>query len=215
MTMSEQRPGISFAEEATSGSSAPSPAMQAALARFGIVPADLVGMAPEVTDPEGEREDDPLLAEGHRIVALDVEQPFATVYLTLDDGRYLVYAARLDDEGAILLDSLQPAAPAYDERWIFDDLEGESGPPPLEATPPAGSALDPAGWRAAAGRTLAHIGWYEEGMQVFLHFEQGGYLTFAARASGGIAYLVGAFIGEDPEHDDGYLIFDLPADLDD
>jgi len=188
--------------------------MQAALARFGIVPADLVGVLHD-PEPDDEREDDPQLAEGHRVVAIDVEEPFATVYLTLDDGRYMVYAARLDEDGVILLDSLQPPAPTYEERWIFDDLEGESGPPPPELAPQPGSAFDPANWRDAAGRTLAHIGWYEEGMQVFLHFEEGGYLTLAARAAGGIAYLAGAFLPDDPESDDEYLIFDLPADQDD
>lgn len=201
-----------FTIGAAEGGSAPSPAMQAALARFGIVPADLVGVLPEAAEGDDEREDDPQLAEGHRVVAVDVEEPFATVYLTLEDGRYLVYAARLDEEGVILLDSLQPPAPSYEERWVFDDLEGESGPPPPEQAPPPGSTLDPASWPGAAGRTLAHIGWYEEGMQVFLHFEEGGYLTLAARAAGGVAHLVGAFVPDDPACDDGYLVFDPPVD---
>ncbi len=212
--MSEQVEQPGAAEGGTARGASPSPAMQAALARFGIVPADLVGVLPEGGEPDEEREDDPLLAEGHRIVAVDVEEPFATVYLTLDDGRYLVYAARLDEEGVILLDSLQPPAPRYADRWLFDDLEGESGPPPPELATTSGSAFDPASWRDAAGRTLAHIGWYEEGMQVFLHFEEGGYLTLAARAAGGIAYLVGAFVPSDPDGDDGYLVFEPPADAD-
>ncbi|GEM_PF-2420042 len=183
-----------------------------AVARQAIVPADLIGVIPTESAADEEREDDPLLAEGHRIARVDVEEPFATVYLTLEDGRYLVYAARLDEEGVILLDSLQQPAPAYDERWVFDDLDGESGPPPPELAPTQGSECDPALWQGAVGRTLAHIGWYEEGMQVFLHFEDGGYLTLAARASGGVAFLLGAFVPDDPPHDDDYLIFDLPAD---
>ncbi|HLZ69799.1 MAG TPA: hypothetical protein VKV26_07800 [Dehalococcoidia bacterium] len=179
-----------------------------AMSRYGIVPADLVGVLADTADAGEERDDEPQLAEGHRIVRVDVEEPFATVYLSLDDGRYLVYAARLDEEGAILLDSLRPPAPSYEERWIFDDLEGESGPPP------AGTPVDAALWHGAAGRTLAHIGWYEEGMQVFLHFEEGGYLTLAARAAGGIAYLLGAFVPDDPAGDEEYLVFELPADSD-
>jgi hypothetical protein len=190
------------------------PTLHDALLRHGIVPADLVHLVPREEEADEERADDPLLAEGHRITRVDVEELFATVYLTLDDGRYLVYAARLDEEGVILLDSMQPPAPSYEERWLFDDLEGESGPPPPAVAPAPGSIFDPALWQGAAGRTLGHIGWYEEGMQVFLHFEEGGYLTLAARASGGIAYLLGAFAGDDPACEEDYLVFEPPADAD-
>jgi len=77
-----------------------------------------------------------------------------------------------------------------------------------------GSVFDPATWQGAAGRTLTHIGWYEEGMQVFLHFEEGGYLTLAARVGQGSAYLIGAFVPEDPACDDDYLVFDPPEEAD-
>ena len=186
------------------GGGAPAPLTLAeAVRRFGIVPADLVDLAPtdqeELADDEP-RPDDPEDALGRRIARVNVEEIFATVYLTFDDGWYLIYAARLDEEGVILLDGLREPALAYSDYWIFDELEGESGPPPPDRAPTPGTAYDPATWTQAAGRTLSHIGWYEEGMQVFLHF-----------AEGGSAYLAGCFVAEDPRSDEDYAVFDLPA----
>jgi len=58
------------------------------------------------------------------------------------------------------------------------------------------------------GRVIEAIGWHEEGMQTFLHFEGGGYLTVAARSRQGVAYLAGYYSDTDPATPDGYLLLD-------
>ena len=142
---------------------------------------------------------------------VDVEAEFATVYLTFEDRTYLALAARIDEDGVILLDRFSEPAASYEEYWVFDELEGECGPPPPELAPMPGLPYDPNAWSGAAGRTLSDIGWYEEGMQVFHHFEEGGYLTLAARAAGGVAFLAGYFAPEDPETPDEYVVFEPPS----
>lgn len=154
--------------------------------------------------------DDPYRAFGRRIVRIDVESSFATVYLTFDDGYYLSFAARIDDEGCILLDRFCEPAATYSEYWAFDELEGESGPDPASDAIRCGSGYAVVDWKAAEGRVVRDIGWYEEGMQAFVHFEAGGYLTLAARVVGGVAYLIGYCATEEPPSDDEYVVFDVP-----
>lgn len=156
--------------------------------------------------------DDAENAVGRVLRRVRYERALATVYLVFADATYLTFAARLDDEGVILLDRFCPAARRYGDYWLFDDLAGGVGPPPRHAAPRRGTPFHPQAWRGAEGRTVHAIGWYEEGMQAFVHFEEGGYLTFAARAWQGSAYLVGAFVPEEPDDPEGYLIFDT-ADL--
>ncbi len=146
--------------------------------------------------------DDAYNAIGRTISRLNFEVEFATVYLTFSDGTYLGYASRVDEEGVILLDRFSEPAQAYSDYWIFDELEGETGPPPAELEPEPGTGFHPDTWQASTGRTVADLGWDEEGMQVFIHFQQGGYLTFAARTLAGSAYLLGYFSTDDPIDDE-------------
>ncbi|HZU77707.1 MAG TPA: hypothetical protein VFA70_13140 [Dehalococcoidia bacterium] len=179
-----------------------------AAARFGLTPADLVNVVGTDEQAEPLAEDDAEHAVDRRIARVDVEESFATVYLTFEDGSYLTFAARIDEEGVILLDRFCPPARSYEEYWVFDELEGESGPPPPEHAPAPGTPFHPAAWKRAAGRTIAGLGWYEDGMQAFVHMDEGGYLTLAARAAGGVAYLLGYFSPDDPAEPDGYMVFD-------
>lgn len=158
--------------------------------------------------------DDAENAVGRRLRRVRYEPALATVYLVFADRTYLTYAARLDEEGPLLLDRFCPPERNYGDYWLFDDLEGSVGPPPRRLLPAPGTPFDPSGWRKAVGRTIAALGWYEEGMQAFAHFEEGGYLTFAARADGSLAYLLGAFAADEPADADGYLIFDSRSALD-
>lgn len=155
-------------------------------------------------------EDDAEHAIGRRVKRVRAEPGLATVYLTFTDGCYLTYASRLDEEGLILLDRFCPPEADYGDYWAFDELEGNVAVPPPGEKPKRGTPFHPAGWRKAERRTVSGIGWYEEGMQAFIHFEEGGYLTFAARALDGAAYLLGLFVSEEPATDDGYYIFNDP-----
>lgn len=160
--------------------------------------------------------DDPDNALGRLVARLDVEDQFATVYLTFADGTYLTYAARIDEDGVILLDRFCDRPAAYTDYFVFDELEGETGPPPPGKAPQLGTPFDSAAWRAVVGLTLHNLGWDEEGMQAFIHFEEGGYLTFAARASEGAAYLLGYYAAQDPDGEEGYLEFEpIARDEDD
>src|SRR5579885_1378916 len=183
-----------------------------AAARFGLTPADLIGVVGD-QEPEPLQPDEAENAIGRRIARVDVEESFATLYLTFEDGSYLTYAARIDEDGVILLDRFCQAEPSYHDYWVFDELEGESGPPPEARRPAPGSLYHPAAWQGAVGRIVAHLGWYEEGMQAFVHFEEGGYLTVAARAEGGSAYLLGYSSPTEPESPDDYVLFE-PGDED-
>jgi hypothetical protein len=189
-----------------------SEALSRAAARFRLTPADLVHVAPSNEEAEPLAEDEAERAIGRRIARVDIEETFATIYLTFADGTYLSYAARIDEEGVILLDRFCPPAASYDEYWVFDDLEGESGPPPVELAPAPGTPFHPAAWKGAEGRTVADLGWYEEGMQAFVHFAEGGYLTVAARAAGGVAYLLGCFAPIEPDEPDEYVVFEPPEE---
>jgi len=152
--------------------------------------------------------DDASNAIGRKVARLNVEGEFATVYLTFTDGKYLTYASRIDEEGVILLDRFCDGPAPYSNYFIFDELEGETGPPPDELALPEGHGFRTESWQGAVDRTIFDLGWDEEGMQAFVHFEEGGYLTLAARASGGKSYLLGYFAAEDP--DDGeYIEFEL------
>jgi hypothetical protein len=173
---------------------------------------DVIPLAPAHESQDAPEPDDAANAIGKRIARIDVEADQATVYLTFEDGSYLTYAARLDDEGVLLLDRFCEPAARYEDYWVFDDLAGECGAPPPESMPQPGSPFDPHTWSEAAGSTVYDLGWYEEGMQVFVHFEEGGYLTLAAQASGGSAYLLGYFGVEDPQTDDDYVIFVAPEE---
>lgn len=180
--------------------------------RFTISPGNLLDVIQPLSVEEDEppvEADDPEHALGHRIVRLDYEAEFATLFLTLDDGSHLTYAARIDDdEGIVLADIFSAEPAAYDEYLVPDEQAGETGPPPPDDAPDPGSPYHPDAWQQAAGRTLGGLGWYEEAMQAFLHFDEGGYLTLAARAAGGVAYLVGFFSPIDPESDDEYVLFE-------
>ncbi|MHB8574393.1 MAG: hypothetical protein ACYDCQ_03590 [Dehalococcoidia bacterium] len=179
--------------------------------RFTIVPGNLLDvLQPEAEDADESLEpDDPQHAIGRTVARVDVEPGFATLYLTFDDGSYLTFAARVDEEGVILLDRFCEPAASYDEYFVFEELDGESGPPPDRAAPEPGSAFDPTTWVGAAGRRIDELGWYEEGMQSFIHFDDGAYLTAAARAAAGSAYLVGYFSPDAPAAAD-YFHFPLP-----
>jgi hypothetical protein len=154
--------------------------------------------------------DDAENAVGRRLRRVRVERRLATVYLIFNDATYLTYAARRDDVGVILLDRFCAPERTYGDYWVFDELAGEIGPPPRTVAPRPDTPEHPASWRGAEGRTVGALGWYETGMQAFIHFEEGGYLTFAARASGGRAYLLGAFAAEEPADPEDYIIFDTP-----
>ncbi len=151
--------------------------------------------------------DDAFNAIGRTISRLDLEDEFATVYLTFSDGTYLAYASRVDEEGVILLDRFSEPAQEYSDYWIFDELEGETGPPPQQLQREPGTGFHSDAWQGSVGRTVLDLGWDEEGMQVFIHFEEGGYLSFAARTRAGSAYLPGYFAADDPA-DDEYMEFD-------
>jgi hypothetical protein len=183
--------------------------------RFTITPENLLDVIqpPSAEDDEPPVEaDDPEHALGRRIARLDYEPEFATLFLTLDGGGYLTYAARIDeDEGIVLADIFTEESAAYDEYLVPDEQAGETGTPPPDRAPEPGTPFHPDAWKQAEGRTLGGLGWYEEGMQAFLHFDEGGYLTLAARAAGGVAYLVGYFSAVDPESDDEYLLFEPPG----
>lgn len=156
--------------------------------------------------------DDAEHAAGRTIRRVKAEPNLATVYIIFTDRTYLTFASRLDEEGLILLDRFCPPAANYGDYWVFDELDGEiAAPAPFDA-PKRATPFHPAGWRKAERRTVSGIGWYEEGMQVFIHLEGGGYLTFAARAHAHTAYLLGLFVDEEPASDDDYFIFmDQPA----
>lgn len=163
------------------------------------------GLSAEPLEP-----DDAENAVGRRLRRVRVERRLATVYLTFTDATYLTYAARQDDEGVILLDRFCAPEPSYGDYWVFDELSGEVGAPPRAVAPRPRTPQHPIRWREAEGRSVSALGWYEPGMQAFIHFEEGGYLTFAARVQGGRAYLLGAFVAEEPADPDDYLIFDTP-----
>jgi hypothetical protein len=147
-------------------------------------------------------------AIGRRLRRVRYERTLATVYLIFADRTYLTYAARIDEEGPLLLDRFCPPERAYGDYWLFDDLEGDIGAPPRRFAPQPDTPFHPATWRRAEGRTVGTLGWYEEGMQAFVHFEEGGYLTFAARADRGRAYLLGAFAAREPDNADDYIVFE-------
>lgn len=180
--------------------------------RFSIAADDLLDVIQPAGDDEAPIEaDDPEHALGRRIVRIDVEAEFATLFLTFADGSHLTYAARLDEEeGIVLADIFDEQPAAYDEYLVPDEQAGETGPPPPGVAPEPGTPFHPDAWKAAEGRTLGGLGWYEEGMQAFLHFDEGGYLALAARAQGGVAYLVGYFSPVDPESDEDYVLFEPP-----
>jgi hypothetical protein len=202
------------ADEGSSSPGSGQSAFERAAARFRLTQADLIGLVDDTDAEEDDLEpledDDPEHALGLRIARVDVEQALATAYLTFEDGHYLVYAARIDEGETVLLDRFLEPVPSYEEYWICDDLDGKVGPPPAEQEPLPGSGRHPTAWRGAEGRTLADLGWYEEGMQAFLRFEEGGYLTLAARSDGGTAYLIGYFSGDGPHPGEEYLHFELP-----
>ncbi len=193
-------------EDASDGAQAPN------LPRFQFAAADLLPMLPNAGhEPDGDplEPDDASRAIGRSLARLNVEEEFATVYLTFTDGTYLAYASRVDEEGVILLDRFSEPAAEYSNYWIFDELEGETGPPPADLAPVVASGFHPDDWQGSVGRTVYDLGWDEEGMQAFIHFQEGGYLTLAARTHTGSAYLVGYFSAQDPENDE-YMEFEPP-----
>lgn len=184
--------------------------------RFTISPENLLDVIQPFAAEDDEQQvepDDPEHALGQRIARLDYEAEFATLFLTLDGGSHLTYAARIDeDEGIVLADIFSAEPAAYHDYLVPDEQAGETGPPPPDRAPQPGTPYHPDAWKQAEGRTLGGLGWYEEGMQAFLHFDEGGYLTLAGRAAGGVAYLVGYFSPIDPESDDEYVLFDPPLE---
>ena len=97
-------------------------------------------------------------AVGRRLRRVRYERALATVYLVFADRTYLTYAARIDEEGPLLLDRFCPPERAYGDYWLFDELEGSVGAPPRRSAPRPGTPFHPDCWRKAEGRTVGALG---------------------------------------------------------